>query len=115
MENDKIYIKKDARTVAMGEFLKEYAAEILDAAANLDEEYSYKIFIYLFTKLYYPSKNEDSDSFSIEELCDYVKCSVEEITPSLYELSEKGYLVQELDENNEVKCFKFDISPNEGE
>ena len=111
MENEKIYIKKDARTVEVTNFLQPYAEEIIKAIANLDTEYGCKIFMYLFTKLYYPDDEENPDSFSIEELCNFFKCKEDDLIPSLDELVKKRYLIQEFNESGEIESFGFDISP----
>ena len=111
MDIEKIYVKKDDYAVEVTNFLQPYAEEIISAAANLDTEYGYRIFMYLFTKLYYSEDEENPDSFSMEELRDFFKCEEDDLTNSLDELVEKGYLIQEFNENGEVESFGFDISP----
>ena len=112
--NDKIFIKKDNYTMDITNFLQPYAEEIIKAAASLDTEYGYKIFMYLFTKLYFPDNEENPDSFSIEELCNFFKCKEDNLIPSLDELVEKGYLIQEFDKNGKIENFGFDINPTKG-
>lgn len=110
MDKNIIYYKINNNGISS--FLHNYKDEMNKAIANLQEEYSLKIFMYLFLKLYCPSeKDENPDSFSIEELCAYVHCSSNELIPSLNELVEKGYLIQEFDENGEIDSFGFDINP----
>lgn len=110
-EYDKIYIKTDPISKEYLNFMARYSKETMYAMKELQEEYSFKIYIYLFTKLYCPSEDED-ESFSLEELADYLKCKIEDLYPSLDELVEKKFLIQKFNENNEVEEFGFDIYPS---
>lgn len=111
MESEKIYIDVSMLDPEYLNFVGEYADETLYAMRELQEEYSFKIYSYLFAKLYGPIKGDKNPhSFSLEDLCERVGCTKEEdLHASLDELVEKHFLIPETNENGEIDSYALRI------